>query len=85
VTSPKLTVIGLDAATFAVIDPLLEAGELPNLRRIFDRGSRGILRSTTPPLTSQAWATAFTGVTPPVTASGSLTEVSGGPPPCGIT
>lgn len=60
--SPKLTVLGWDAATFAVIDPLIEAGQLPNLRRIFERGSRGVLRSTIPPITSQAWATAFTGV-----------------------
>jgi predicted AlkP superfamily phosphohydrolase/phosphomutase len=55
-------VIGLDAATFDVIDPMIEAGELPNLKRLFDAGSRGVLRSTTPPITSQAWATAFTGV-----------------------
>lgn len=60
--SPKLTVLGWDAATFDVIDPLIEAGQLPNLRRIFETGSRGVLRSTTPPITSQAWATAFTGV-----------------------
>jgi predicted AlkP superfamily phosphohydrolase/phosphomutase len=55
-------VIGLDAATFDVIDPMIEAGELPNLNRVFAGGSRGVLRSTTPPITSQAWATAFTGV-----------------------
>ncbi len=60
--SPKLTVLGWDAATFDVIDPLLEAGQLPTLRRLFESGSRGALRSTTPPITSQAWATAFTGV-----------------------
>jgi predicted AlkP superfamily phosphohydrolase/phosphomutase len=60
--SPKLTVLGWDAATFDVIDPLIEAGQLPNLRRLFDSGSRGVLRSTMPPITSQAWATAFTGV-----------------------
>lgn len=58
----RLMVIGLDAATFDVIDPMVEAGELPNLKRLFDAGSRGPLRSTTPPITSQAWATAFTGV-----------------------
>lgn len=60
--SPKLTVIGLDAATLDVIEPLIDAGQLPHLKRLFDGGSRGVLRSTTPPITSQAWATAFTGV-----------------------
>src|SRR5438128_2276824 len=58
----RLLVIGLDGATFDVIDPMIEAGDLPNLKRLFDAGSRGPLRSTTPPITSQAWATAFTGV-----------------------
>jgi predicted AlkP superfamily phosphohydrolase/phosphomutase len=59
---PQLTVIGLDAATFDVIDPMIEAGQLPNLKRIFDEGTRGILHSTIHPLTTQAWATMLTGV-----------------------
>jgi predicted AlkP superfamily phosphohydrolase/phosphomutase len=59
---PELTIIGLDAATFDVIDPMIEAGELPNLKRVFDQGSRGVLRSTTHPLTTQAWTTMLTGV-----------------------
>jgi predicted AlkP superfamily phosphohydrolase/phosphomutase len=62
VSTPKLTVVGLDAATFDVIDPLVEAGELPNLARLFEAGSRGILRSVTHPLTPHAWATMTTGV-----------------------
>src|SRR4051794_18980056 len=60
--APALTVLGLDAATFDVLDPLLEAGQLPALARLFDAGSRGTLRSTIHPLTSQAWATMVTGV-----------------------
>jgi predicted AlkP superfamily phosphohydrolase/phosphomutase len=62
VSTPKLTTIGLDAATFAVIDPMLEAGELPNLRRLCDAGARGVLRSVTHPLTPHAWSTMTTGV-----------------------
>jgi predicted AlkP superfamily phosphohydrolase/phosphomutase len=57
-----LTVVGLDAATFDVIDPMIEAGELPNLADVFESGSRGVLRSTTHPLTTQAWTTMLTGV-----------------------
>jgi predicted AlkP superfamily phosphohydrolase/phosphomutase len=41
---------------------MIEAGELPHLARLFQRGSRGILRSTTHPLTPQAWTTLATGV-----------------------
>lgn len=61
-STPRLTVIGLDAATFDVVDPLLEAGDLPNLARLFASGSRGVLRSVTHPLTPHAWATMTTGV-----------------------
>jgi predicted AlkP superfamily phosphohydrolase/phosphomutase len=61
-TNLKLTTIGLDAATFSVIDPMLEAGELPNLRRLIDAGARGVLRSVTHPLTPHAWSTMTTGV-----------------------
>ncbi|MGZ4438762.1 MAG: alkaline phosphatase family protein [Gaiellaceae bacterium] len=59
---PELTVIGLDAATFDVIDPLVEAGDLPNLARLLENGARGSLRSTTHPLTPLAWTTMVTGV-----------------------
>ncbi len=59
---PKLTVIGLDAATFDVIDPLVEAGDLPNIARILEAGTAAVLRSTTHPLTPHAWATMVTGV-----------------------
>src|SRR4051794_2124910 len=59
---PKLIVIGLDAATFDVIDPLVEAGDLPNLAGLLDRGARGSLRSTTHPLTPLAWTTMVSGV-----------------------
>jgi predicted AlkP superfamily phosphohydrolase/phosphomutase len=62
VSSQNLTVIGLDSATFDVVDPMLAAGELPNLSRACSAGARGVLRSTTHPLTPHAWATIVTGV-----------------------
>jgi predicted AlkP superfamily phosphohydrolase/phosphomutase len=62
VSSPVLTVIGLDSATFDVVDPMLAAGELPHLGRLCEAGARGVLRSTTHPLTPHAWATIVTGV-----------------------
>jgi predicted AlkP superfamily phosphohydrolase/phosphomutase len=57
-----LAVVGLDAATFDIIDPLVAAGELPNLGRLMASGARGVLRSTTHPLTPLAWTTLVTGV-----------------------
>lgn len=61
-STPKLTVLGLDAATLTVVDPMLAAGELPHLARLFALGSHGTLRSTTHPLTPHAWTTMVTGV-----------------------
>src|SRR3954471_1900102 len=60
--TPKLIVVGLDAATFDVIDPLVEAGDLPNLAGLLAGGARGSLRSTTHPLTPLAWTTMVSGV-----------------------
>lgn len=60
----KVIVIGLDGATFTILDPLLERGLLPNIARLIDEGSRGILNSTLPPMTAPAWASFMTGVNP---------------------
>jgi predicted AlkP superfamily phosphohydrolase/phosphomutase len=62
VSSPGLTVIGLDAATPEIVERMLDAGELPNLGRLCSKGSRGVLESTLHPLTPQAWTTMVTGV-----------------------
>ncbi len=60
--SPTLTVIGLDAVTPLVLEPLRAAGAVPHLDRLLAQGAAGVLRSTTHPLTPQAWTTMFTGV-----------------------
>ncbi len=60
----KALVIGLDAATWDIIDPLLARGELPNLARLVSQGVRGPLRSTIPPLTFCAWPAIMTGKNP---------------------
>ncbi|HEV2592628.1 MAG TPA: alkaline phosphatase family protein [Gaiellaceae bacterium] len=57
-----VAVIGLDAATFTVIDPLVAEGQLPHIARVLAEGSSGVLRSTTHPLTPVAWTTMVTGV-----------------------
>jgi predicted AlkP superfamily phosphohydrolase/phosphomutase len=61
VTQPRLTVLGLDAATLDVIEPLAAAGDLPHLGGLLARGAHGPLRSTTHPLTPLAWTTMTTG------------------------
>ncbi|HLG31331.1 MAG TPA: alkaline phosphatase family protein, partial [Candidatus Brocadiales bacterium] len=56
--------IGLDGATFDIIDPLLRENKLPNLKRIIGEGSRGYLRSVISPFSPQAWSSFMTGVNP---------------------
>lgn len=57
----KTLLIGLDGATYDILDPLVAEGVMPNLGKIMEDGSRGILRSTMHPLTPPAWATLMTG------------------------
>ena len=57
----KAMVIGLDGATFRVLDPLMKAGFMPNLEEAMGKGARGELLSTVPPVTALAWPSFFTG------------------------
>lgn len=61
---PRVLVIGLDGATFDVVKPLVAEGQLPNLGRLMDQGSHGVLRSTHPPITPSAWTSFATGKNP---------------------
>lgn len=62
--SQKVVVIGLDAACFDRINPFLERGHLPNLKRLLDRGGGTALETTTPPWTPSAWPSIVTGTVP---------------------
>jgi predicted AlkP superfamily phosphohydrolase/phosphomutase len=57
----KLLVLGLDGATWDVLEPLLAEGALPNLARLRDEGSSGTLNSVFPPLSPVAWTGVMTG------------------------
>lgn len=60
----KTIVIGLDGATFKILDPMLEKGLMPNLKELREKGSSGTLLSTFPPTTAPAWAAFMTGKDP---------------------
>jgi predicted AlkP superfamily phosphohydrolase/phosphomutase len=62
--SVNVLVIGLDGATFSVLDPLVEQGVMPNLARFFADGVRAPLRTIVPALTPPAWTSLMTGRTP---------------------
>ncbi|MGD0250847.1 MAG: alkaline phosphatase family protein [Thermoplasmata archaeon] len=59
----RLLIIGLDAVPPEMLfDRLLPV--MPNLRRLYEHGTRAALRSTDPPITVPAWPVMFTGVDP---------------------
>lgn len=60
----KAAVIGLDGAAWHLVDPLIEAGHMPNLGALKREGSAGVLTSTVPTYTPPAWTSAATGVNP---------------------
>lgn len=60
----KVFVVGLDGATFDLIQPWAQEGKLPTLHRLMAEGAWGPLESTTPPMTSPAWPSFATGKYP---------------------
>ncbi len=60
----RLLILGLDGATWTVLDPMRRRGLLPNLDALLARSAHGTLRSTIPPVTTAAWTTMMTGASP---------------------
>jgi predicted AlkP superfamily phosphohydrolase/phosphomutase len=60
----KLLVIGLDAATFDLIDLWVAQGHLPNLAALLQAGTRSVLQSVHNLNSIPAWATFMTGKNP---------------------
>jgi predicted AlkP superfamily phosphohydrolase/phosphomutase len=60
----KLFVIGLDAATLDVMNPLMKEGLLPTFRKLCKEGVYGELASTLHPLSPPAWTSFITGKNP---------------------
>jgi predicted AlkP superfamily phosphohydrolase/phosphomutase len=60
----KILVIGVDGASFRLIDPLVRDGRLPNIAQLIRSGVRGELRSTLPCVSPAAWTSFMTGMNP---------------------
>lgn len=63
---PKLLVIGLDAATWDLLDPWMEEGKLPHLLSVREKGVSSTLMSMEPMRSPSLWTTICTGVSPEV-------------------
>jgi predicted AlkP superfamily phosphohydrolase/phosphomutase len=63
---PKVVVIGLDGASWDLVDPFVARGRLPNIERLEEHGHRARLRTLNTMLSPQIWSTIATGCTPDV-------------------
>jgi len=78
-SSRRFLVLGLDGGTFDLLDPLMEAGELPFLRSLVRRGLKAPLTSVYPAKTIPAWYCFATGKDPGELGIFGFTEPDGGP------
>ncbi|MGA3237071.1 MAG: alkaline phosphatase family protein [Bryobacteraceae bacterium] len=62
--TPRLLLVGWDAADWKVIDPLMSKGQMPNLSRLVSEGVRGNLATMYPPLSPMLWTSIATGKRP---------------------
>jgi predicted AlkP superfamily phosphohydrolase/phosphomutase len=60
-SASRLLLIGWDAADWQVIHPLLDAGTMPNLKRLVEGGVMGNLASLSPMLSPILWTSIATG------------------------
>ena len=63
-TRPRVVMIGLDGATFSLLDAYATRGVMPAWGRWRREGSGGPLASTNPPTTPPAWSSCVTGKNP---------------------
>lgn len=63
-STPKVLLIGWDAADWKTIRPMIEAGEMPTLQKMMQKGSYGPLATLDPPLSPILWTSIATGKLP---------------------
>ncbi len=60
----RVLVLGIDGGTWRILEPAMRAGSMPWLSQACQRGCRGVLESTIPPITPAAWTSFQTGCNP---------------------
>jgi predicted AlkP superfamily phosphohydrolase/phosphomutase/tetratricopeptide (TPR) repeat protein len=63
-TPRKVLLVGWDAADWKVIHPLMDAGKMPNVRRLVENGAAGQVATLHPPLSPMLWTSIATGKRP---------------------
>jgi predicted AlkP superfamily phosphohydrolase/phosphomutase len=64
VSKKRITLIGLDGATWDLIRPWADSGKLPTFKFLLSNGVWGFSESTIPPLSPSAWVSIYTGCMP---------------------
>jgi predicted AlkP superfamily phosphohydrolase/phosphomutase len=78
-TRRRFLVLGLDGGTFDLLNPWMEAGDLPFLASLVRGGASAPLASVYPPKTIPAWYSFATGQDPGSLGIFGFTEPDGGP------
>ncbi len=60
-SSPKLVLLGWDAADWRIIQPLMAQGAMPALKRLVEQGVKGAMATLSPPLSPILWTSVATG------------------------
>jgi len=77
----KVLLIGLDGAEWDLIQPMVDAGQLPHFARLMNQGVHGKLRSLEPAAKSPAiWTTIATGKSPEEHGIDTFVDEQGGLP-----
>lgn len=62
---PRLVLIGIDSADWTILDPMIEAGDLPHFADLKSKGASGNLRTLSDiPLSPVVWTSVATGKVP---------------------
>src|SRR3972149_8285322 len=64
INNKRVLVIALGEATFDLIIPWIEEGELPTFKKFYKEGTTGNLKSSVPMITPQMWGNIVTGKNP---------------------
>jgi predicted AlkP superfamily phosphohydrolase/phosphomutase/tetratricopeptide (TPR) repeat protein len=76
VSRRRVLLVGWDAADWGVIQPLLDAGHMPHLARLLERGVMGNLLTLQPMLSPMLWTSIATGKRPSKHGVHGFAEVS---------
>src|SRR5947209_15850834 len=61
---PRLFILGLDGTPLPLLKQMMQAGDLPNLARVFETGSAVEMNSSLPDVSAVAWTSINTGKNP---------------------